>query len=148
MEIQPVGQLASGLGLEAQVALGGLKSVDGKVTTAEAARQFEAIMLRQILDESLGKVFNKGPGGHIYGYMITDALADGISKGGGLGLARVIESQLTERKSVGPRVHPGSGVKVTSMEIEAAMGAFKRSATLGTLGNMPPSSNGVDEKDE
>ena len=127
MEIQPVGQLASGLGLEAQVALGGLKSVDGKVTTAEAARQFEAIMLRQMLDESLGKVFNKGPGGHIYGYMITDALADGISKGGGLGLARVIESQLTERRSIGPRVDPRSGVQLSSVEVEAAVGAFKRS---------------------
>ena len=45
MEVQPVGQTASGLGLEAQMAMGGLKSVDGKVSSAEAARQFEAICL-------------------------------------------------------------------------------------------------------
>lgn len=127
MEIQPIGHLDSGLGMEAQVAMGGLKSVDGKVSTAEAARQFEAIMLRQLLDESLGKVFSKGAGGHIYGYMITDALADGISKGGGLGLARVIESQLTERRSMGPRVDPRSGVQLSAVEVEAALGAFKRS---------------------
>jgi Rod binding domain-containing protein len=106
MEIQPIGHLDSGLGMEAQVAMGGLKSVDGKVSTAEAARQFEAIMLRQLLDESLGKVF---------------------SKGAGLGLARVIESQLTERRSMGPRVDPRSGVQLSAVEVEAALGAFKRS---------------------
>lgn len=133
MEIKPVGHLGSGMGIEAQVAIGGLKSVDGKVSSGEAARQFEAILLRQLLDESLGKVFNKGAGGHVYGYMITDALADGISKGGGLGLARVIESQLTERRSIGPRVDPRSGVKLSAVEVEAAVGAFKRSKVAGEV---------------
>jgi flagellar protein FlgJ len=133
MEIQPVGQLDSGAGIEAQVAIGGLKSIDGKVSSAEAARQFEAILLRQMLEESLGKAFSKGSGGHVYGYMITDALADGISKGGGLGLARVIESQLTEHRSIGPRVHPGSGVSMSTAEVEAAVGAFKRLSKISEV---------------
>ena len=145
MEIQPVGHLDSGMGNEAQVAMGGLKSVDGKVSSGEAARQFEAIMLRQLLDESLGKVFSKGAGGHVYGYMITDALADGISKGGGLGLARVIESQLTERRSIGPRVDPRSGVKLSAVEVEAAVGAFKRSKTASEIESMVGGAEGANE---
>ena len=63
MEIKPVGHLGSGMGIEAQVAMGGLKSVDGKVSSGEAARQFEAIMLRQLLDESLGRCLAKGRAG-------------------------------------------------------------------------------------
>ena len=126
MEIRGINQAAAGAG-DVQYALDGLKSVDGKVSTADAARQFEAILLRQMVDESMGKMFSRGPGGHVYGYMITDALAEGISRAGGLGLGRVIEAQLTERRSIGPRVAPGAVITVPGVDVRSAAGAFKRS---------------------
>ena len=33
----------------------------------------------------------------MYGYMLTDALADKVVQGGGLGLARMLEKQLTPK---------------------------------------------------
>ena len=60
--------------------------------------QFEAILLRQFLQDSVSKMMggeSGGPSGNIYGYMLTDMLASKISEGGGLGLASVIQKQLT-----------------------------------------------------
>jgi len=62
--------------------------------------QFEAILLRQFLQDSVGKIMggeSAGPSGNIYGYMLTDVLASKISEGGGLGLASVIQKQLSPR---------------------------------------------------
>jgi len=64
------------------------------------ATQFEAILLRQFLQDSVGKIMggeSAGPSGNIYGYMLTDVLASKISEGGGLGLASVIQRQLSPR---------------------------------------------------
>ena len=68
-----------------------LKSVSG---------QFEAILLRQFLQDSVGKIMggeSGGPSGNIYGYLLTDTLASKLSEGGGLGLASVIQKQLSPR---------------------------------------------------
>jgi len=61
---------------------------------SELARQFEGILVRQMLAESM-KSFIDGPEGQqSYGYFISEALSDGITKGGGLGLRSILESQL------------------------------------------------------
>ncbi len=60
----------------------------------EASQQFEAILLRQFLGESMKGLLEGGSGGQMYGYMLTDTLADSLSKGGGLGLSSVIQAQL------------------------------------------------------
>lgn len=60
----------------------------------EASRQFEAILLRQFLGESMKPLLEGGPSGQVYGYLLTDSLADSLSKGGGLGLASIIQAQL------------------------------------------------------
>jgi flagellar protein FlgJ len=75
-----------------------------------AARQFEAIILRQLLTPAIeplmshglgGKsVGNGSGGGGVYGYLVTDVLANSLSQGGGLGLARVLEKQLTPKGAV------------------------------------------------
>ena len=71
---------------------------DGQKVT-ELARQFEAVLLRQILGEAHKKVFastmnpNSMAGG-VYQDMITNQLADQISHSGSFGLARALESQL------------------------------------------------------
>jgi flagellar protein FlgJ len=70
--------------------------------------QFEAILLRQFLQDSVGKIMggeSAGPSGNIYGYMLTDVLASKISEGGGLGLASVIQKQLS------PRAAPTAGAQ-------------------------------------
>ena len=36
-----------------------------------------------------------GPSGQVYGYFLTDSLANEISDGGGFGLAHVIQTQLS-----------------------------------------------------
>lgn len=70
--------------------------------TKAVAGQFEAIMLRQFLQESVGSMMGSGKeaGGSVYGYLLTDVFASQLSAGGGLGLTKVIEQQLTPRGSV------------------------------------------------
>ena len=68
-----------------------IKSVSG---------QFEAILLRQFLQDSVSKIMGGdagGPSGNMYGYLLTDVLSTKLSEGGGLGLASVIQKQLSPR---------------------------------------------------
>jgi len=67
---------------------------------AEASRQFEAIMLQQILSESQKPVItseftDNSTAAGIYQDYITNTLADSMSKSGTLGLAKVFEQQLS-----------------------------------------------------
>jgi Rod binding domain-containing protein len=61
----------------------------------QAARQFEAIMLKRMLS-SLEKTtkLDSGKGTSMYGSMIVDAMADAIVGSGGLGLSKMIEQTL------------------------------------------------------
>lgn len=72
----------------------------------KAAGQFEAIILRQLLTPAIEPLMSGGlaggggaasGGGGVYGYMLTDTLADSLSKGGGLGLTQMLSRQLTPR---------------------------------------------------
>lgn len=67
------------------------------------AGQFEAIMLRQFLSESVGSMMGSGreAGGSVYGYLLTDVFAAQLSAGDGLGLSKVIQHQLTPRPPAG-----------------------------------------------
>src|ERR1700733_7119362 len=80
--------------------LAGNKSLTEQQKIAEASRQFEAIMLRQILSESQKPVItseftDNSTAAGIYQDYITNTLADSISKSGTLGLAKVFEQQLS-----------------------------------------------------
>lgn len=73
---------------------------------AEASRQFEAILLRQILAATQktiipSKFADNSTAAGIYRDMITNQLADSISKSGSFGLAKTFERQLT--RPSGPR---------------------------------------------
>ncbi|MBI2511281.1 MAG: flagellar biosynthesis protein FlgJ [Opitutae bacterium] len=66
------------------------------------AGQFEAILLRQFLQESVGGIMggkDGGPSGSVYGYLLTDVLSNQLSSAGGLGLGRILEHQLSPRTS-------------------------------------------------
>ena len=78
---------------------------------AAVAGQFEAILLRQFLQESIGSMLGDkggaggggpggGGGGSMYGFMLTDTLADKLSQGRGMGFASMIAKQLTPRGSL------------------------------------------------
>lgn len=72
--------------------------------------QFEAILLRQFLQESVSGLMggeNAGPSGNVYGYLLTDVLASKLSEGGGLGLSNILEKQLTPHG----RSTPADGAK-------------------------------------
>ena len=65
----------------------------------EASRQFEAMLLRQILSETQKPVIksaftDNSTAAGIYQDFITNQLSDCLSKSGGLGLAKVFERQL------------------------------------------------------
>jgi Rod binding domain-containing protein len=67
------------------------------------AQQFEAILLRQLLEPALKTM--PGAGNGIYSYLLTDAFAQKLSAGRGLGLAAILERQFTppgELKSTAP----------------------------------------------
>jgi flagellar protein FlgJ len=67
----------------------------------KAASQFEAIILRQLLEPSLEPLMSGGLGGEsaggggMYSYLLTDTLASNLAQGGGLGWARLLEKQLS-----------------------------------------------------
>ncbi|WP_043589374.1 rod-binding protein, partial [Geminisphaera colitermitum] len=77
-----------------------------------AAAQFEAILIRQLLAPALNSLTSGNAlsssspsapgataGSGIYGYMLTDVMAQSLSQNGGLGLARVIEQQLSPSRA-------------------------------------------------
>jgi Rod binding domain-containing protein len=66
---------------------------------AAVAGQFEAIMLRQLMGDTMAAMMGgeDSPAGSIYGYMLTDVFYSKLAAGGGMGLARVISQQLAPR---------------------------------------------------
>ena len=81
--------------------------------TAEAARQFEALLLRQILADTQkpviqSKFTDNSTAGGIYRDMVSNQLADSISKSGSFGLAKMFEQQLGSHRppSAPPASHP------------------------------------------
>jgi Rod binding domain-containing protein len=66
---------------------------------AKAAQQFESILLRQFLSESMKSLAQGGEGGQVYGYMITDSLANSLADSGGMGLSSVLQVQLGGKRS-------------------------------------------------
>jgi Rod binding domain-containing protein len=69
-----------------------------------AAGQFEAILLRQFLNDSVGSMMGgqDSAQGSVYGYLLTDVLSQKLAQGGGLGLSKTIEQQLTPRGDPNP----------------------------------------------
>jgi len=82
-----------------------LEKLDHNPNVSEAdkalavGQQFEAVMLRQILNDATKNMFASSEAGgsstnSVYQDMITNSLADSMSRAGGLGLATVLAKQL------------------------------------------------------
>jgi Rod binding domain-containing protein len=74
--------------LEKAAEVSAQKKGDADPRIHKAAQEFEGVLLRQLLEAS--KIGGGQKAGQ-YGSMAVDALADGITKAGGLGLVSVIE---------------------------------------------------------
>ena len=79
----------------------------------ESARQFEAVLLRQILTEARKTVIKSDEDGEsssteIYQDMINQHLADAMSQSGSFGLAQSLKGQLTRQT-----LHPAETPSVT-----------------------------------
>jgi len=86
-------------------------NLDPAEQRAAVAGQFEAILLRQFLQDSVGSMMGSdkggaGGGGSVYGFMLTDTLADKLSQGRGMGIAPMIAKQLTPRGIVADAAKP------------------------------------------
>ena len=73
-----------------------------KEKIGELSRQFEAVLLRQILQEAHKTVIKSSLSedsavNGIYQDMVTNALADSISKTGSFGLAKSLEAELSRQ---------------------------------------------------
>jgi len=78
--------------------------VHGSAPQAErldaASREFEALLLRQYLGEALKPLNKNGPGmgggNAVYGYLVTDALAHGLSQSGVFGFSNLMQAQVAD----------------------------------------------------
>jgi len=101
MEISPLPHTATAASLPLeQLAKNPKLSETEKI--AELSRQFEAVLLRQILGEAQKAVIKSGlthesATSGIYQDMISTQLADTISKTGSFGLAKSLQAELTRQ---------------------------------------------------
>jgi Rod binding domain-containing protein len=82
--------------------LAGNPNISSSDKVKEACRQFEAVLLRQVLGEARKTVIpsstsdNSNEAG-IYNDMINNQMADSMSKSGAFGLAKSLEKQLVHQ---------------------------------------------------
>jgi flagellar protein FlgJ len=78
-----------------------LRNASPAEQSKEVAAQFEAILVRQLLGPTMTSMLGKegGAATNVYGDMITNTFAEQLTRGGGLGLSKMIQKQLTPRVS-------------------------------------------------
>lgn len=78
-----------------------LRNADPAQQRAAVASQFEAVLVRQLLGKTMTSMMGKdSAASSVYGDLVTDTMAQKLTAGSGLGLARMIERQLTPRSAV------------------------------------------------
>ncbi len=105
---------------------------------AEASRQFEAILLRQILSSTQktvipSKFTDNSTAADIYRDMITNQLAESISKSGAFGLAKAFEHQLTR-----PAAAPDLGAPASRRRLPLGEGSRNADVTPGLPASPSP----------
>ena len=68
----------------------------------QAAQAVESCLLRQLIETSGAFKGSEMAGSQIHAHMFVDALADAVEKGGGIGLARLIENSLPAAEADDP----------------------------------------------
>ncbi len=74
---------------------------------AAVASQFEAVLVRQMLGKTLTSMLGKDDNAatSVYGDLLTDTFSKQLTAGSGLGLASVIEKQMTPRAPIASAKH-------------------------------------------
>ncbi len=85
--------------------LAGSSQISQSEKLAEVSRQFEAILLRQVLSAAQKPVFqsklvSSSVAGDVYRDLVTNELADQISRSGSLGLTDSLSAQLQNQLNV------------------------------------------------
>ncbi len=101
----------------------------------EAARALEATLVKQLLESSQAFKGSTSAGSHLQTGMFVEALADAVSKGGGLGIARMIEESLGEKDAL----LPSADLEAALSEVELpppmfADPVFDRENQAGVIG--------------
>lgn len=109
----------------------------------EASRQFESILLKQILDGAQktvikSKYSDNSTSASIYQGMITNQLADSISKSGALGLARTFEQQLNRPPAASMAGNGPTAAAKPTLPAEVATDRPKTRAGLSNAGGTRP----------
>lgn len=92
--------------------LAGSTTISEKDKIAEATRQFESVLLKQILAQGQKPLFqsNLGMGSQssnaIYQDMVTQQLADRISRTGSFGFAKELQTQLDHKNHAPTKLKP------------------------------------------
>ncbi len=89
------------------------RGLSDRAKVAEASRQFEAALLRQILSEARKPVFRSSFNqssavSGIYDSMVVTQMADSISRSGEFGLARSLQQQLNRPGDPSPAPEAGT----------------------------------------
>ncbi len=96
MNLAPIQTGLPALGTPAAPGKAAAANDAGKIE--ESARQFEAMLVRQVLADTFKPTSATGgpaaPGADIYQGFVTDIVADHISRGGSLGISHLLQSQL------------------------------------------------------
>ena len=76
-----------------------LRNASPEVQRKEVAAQFEAILVRQLLKPTMISMLGEegGAASGVYGDIMTESFAQQLTRGGGLGLGRMLEQQLTPK---------------------------------------------------
>lgn len=140
MEINPLQRSVTAADI-APERLAGSSSLSEHQKIAEASRQFEAILLKQILDASQktvihSKLADTSTSSGIYHDMITNQLADSISKSGAFGLSQTFERQLDRQNDSAAKVEGAFQDATPASGSDAAAGpALSRPEHSGRAGN-------------
>jgi Rod binding domain-containing protein len=106
MDVSPLNRPVDAAALPPEQ-LAGNTHVSEKEKLAAACQQFEAVLLRQVLEQSMKPTFssslvNDSATSGIYRDWMTSSLAEQISRSGALGLGTMFENQLTRPEAVSP----------------------------------------------
>lgn len=101
--------------------LAGNSQLSQREKIGEASRQFEAVLLRQILESTQktvikSKYADNSASSAIYRDQVTSQLAQSISKSGAFGLAKVFEQQLNRPDSRALKTDPNSSAHLNPLE--------------------------------
>jgi Rod binding domain-containing protein len=120
MEINPLQRKVDASEIEPE-RLAGNTQLTKSQKIAEASRQFEAVLLQQILDSTQKTVIKSkyaedSTSSAIYRDQVTGQLAQCISKSGAFGLAKVFEQQLTRQDDAALKTNSASSAHVNQPE--------------------------------